>query len=83
MHHRPKNVEKQEERESDSVKIKLKCHLVIEFSLIKSIGDNFRVIAIVVQPCKQIQKLSYRALSEESTIIMAGGIRSHCERMLY
>ena len=34
---------------SGGVEKKLKRHLVIEFRLIKSIGDNFEVIAIVVR----------------------------------
>ena len=46
--HRPKNIERQEENESVSVKIKLKRHLVIDFRLIQDIGDNFGVIAIAV-----------------------------------
>ena len=33
--HRPENIERQEEKESDRVDIKLKRHLVIEFLVIK------------------------------------------------
>ena len=43
---RPENIERQQEKESGSVGIKLKRHLVIECRLIKCIGDNFWVIAI-------------------------------------
>ena len=48
--HRLENIERQlEEKESGSVEIKLKRHLVMEFSLVKCIGYNFRVRAIVLQ----------------------------------
>ena len=43
---RPEDIERLEEKESGSVEIKLKHHLVIELYLKKSIGDSFRVIAI-------------------------------------
>ena len=46
--HRLENIERQEEEESGSVEKKLEHHLVIEFGLKKSIGENFRAIAIVV-----------------------------------
>ena len=46
--HRPENIERQEEKERDSVEIKLKRHSVIEFRPIKGIGDNFGVSMIVV-----------------------------------
>ena len=46
--HRPENIERQEEKESGSVEIKLKRYLVIEFQLMKDIGEYFGVIAIVV-----------------------------------
>ena len=46
--HRPENIERREEKENGSVKIKLKRHLVIEVHLIKGIGDNSRVMAIAV-----------------------------------
>ena len=46
--HRLENIETQEEKESGSVEIKMKRDLVIDFRLIKSIGGNFGVIAIVV-----------------------------------
>ena len=46
--HRPKNTERQEEKEDGSVEVKLERHLLIEFSPIKGIGDNFGAIAIVV-----------------------------------
>ena len=46
--HRPENIERQEEKESGSVEIKLNRHLVIESRLIKGVGGNFGVIAIVV-----------------------------------
>ena len=39
---------RQEEKQGASVLVKLKHHLVIEFHLVKGIGDSFRVIAIVV-----------------------------------
>ena len=42
------NIERQEEKDSGGVEIRLKCHLMIEFHLIKGVGDNFRVIAITV-----------------------------------
>ena len=45
---RPENIERQEEKESGSVEIKLKRHLVIEFRLIKGIEDSFGAIAIAV-----------------------------------
>ena len=45
---RPENIERQEERESGSVDIKFKCHLVIEFRLITGLGDYFGAIAIIV-----------------------------------
>ena len=45
--HRLENIEAQEEK-SGSVEIKLKCHLLIEFRLIKGIRGNFGVIAIVL-----------------------------------
>ena len=45
--HRPENVERREEKEIDGVEIKLKRHFVIQFRLIKGIGDNFGVIIIV------------------------------------
>ena len=46
--HSPENIERQEEKESGSVWKKLKHHLVIEFRLIKGIGDNYRDIEIVL-----------------------------------
>ena len=39
---------RQEEKESGSVEIKLKHHLVIEFGLKRGVGDSFRAIAILV-----------------------------------
>ena len=59
------NIERQEEKDSGSVKIKLERLLVIEFGLKKSIGGNFRAIAITVRLCQQIQRLSYRPHSRE------------------
>ena len=44
----PENIERRKEKECDGVEIRLKRHLVMEFRLIMGIGDNFRVIAIVV-----------------------------------
>ena len=44
----PENSERQEEKESGSVEIKLKRHLVMKFHLMKAFGDNLKVIAIVV-----------------------------------
>ena len=46
--HRLENIERQEEKESGSVGIKLYRHLVMEFGLKKGIGDSFMAIAIVV-----------------------------------
>ena len=46
--HRLENIERQEEKESDSVEIKLDCHLVVKFGLKNSHGDNFGHIAIVL-----------------------------------
>ena len=46
--HRPENIERREAKKNGRVEINLEHHLVIEFRLIRSIGDNFRVIAIVV-----------------------------------
>ena len=46
--HRPENIERQKEAENGSVDMKLKRHLLIGFRLIKDIGDNLWVIAIVV-----------------------------------
>ena len=48
MHPLHEYIERQEEKDGDSVYIKLKRHLVIGFRLIKGIGDNFRAIAVVV-----------------------------------
>ena len=45
----PENMERQEEKESSSVEMKLKRHFVIKCRLINGIGDNFVIIAIVVQ----------------------------------
>ena len=45
--HRPENIERQEEKESDGVEIKFKRHLAIELRLIRGIGANFGVIVIV------------------------------------
>ena len=44
----PENVERQEEKESGGIQIKLKLYLIIEIHLIKGIGDKFRAIVIVV-----------------------------------
>ena len=46
--HRPENVERQEEKKNGRMEINLERHLVIEFRLVRSIGDNFRAIAIAV-----------------------------------
>ena len=45
---RPENIERQEEKESGSVEIKLERHFAMKLRLIIGVGDNFRVIAIVV-----------------------------------
>ena len=45
---RPENVKRREEKERGRVEMKLKRYLVTEFRLIRGIGENFRVIAIVV-----------------------------------
>ena len=42
--HRLENIERQEEKENDSVEINLKSHLVIEFGQKETIGDNFRTM---------------------------------------
>ena len=49
--HSSQNIERQEERESGSLYKKLKRRLMIEFPLIKCIGDNFRAIAIALLLC--------------------------------
>ena len=54
INRRLENTERQEKKENGSVDIKLKGNFLIEFGLKKSIGDNFRVIAIVVLRCQQI-----------------------------
>ena len=46
--HRLENIERQKEKESGSVKLKLERHLVVEFGLKKSIGNNFTAIAILL-----------------------------------
>ena len=46
--HRSENIERQEEKESGVVEIKLNRHLMIELHLIKGNGDNFWVFAVVV-----------------------------------
>ena len=43
----PENTGRQEEKASGKVEIKLKRHSVIEFRLIRGIGDTFGVITIV------------------------------------
>ena len=63
--YRPENIERHEEKESGSVEIKLKRHLVIEFRLIKGVEDSFRAIAIAVWLSQQNQGLSYPAHSKE------------------
>ena len=74
--HRPENIERQEEKENCSEKIKLKRHFMVEFRLRNDIRDNFRAITIVVRLRQQIQELSYQANSKESAITTAGRIRS-------
>ena len=44
--HPPQDIERQEEKDSGSVKLKFKRHFLIEFHVIKRIGDNFRVMVI-------------------------------------
>ena len=46
--HSPLNIERQEEKDSGSVKIKFKRHFVTELGVTKRIGDNFRAMAIDV-----------------------------------
>ena len=41
------------------MEIKFKGHFVIEFGLIRGIGNNFGVIPMVVRLCKQIKRVSY------------------------
>ena len=64
-----------EEKDSDSVWIKLKRHLVTEFHLIKGIEDSLdhcdRCMTMVIS-----SKLSCRPHSKESAITTAGCIRS-------
>ena len=48
VNHRLENIERQEEKECASVKIKLERHLVVEFNLKKNIGYNFTAIAILL-----------------------------------
>ena len=77
--YRPKNVEKQEERGSGSVEIKLGRHSVIEFGFPKSVGDNLMAMGyrIVARLCDQIQRLSYPPqLKKKSAITTVGCIRS-------
>ena len=62
---RPENIERQEEKERDSVGTKLNLHLVIEIHPIKGIGDKCRVNVIVLYLSNQIQRLAYRANSKE------------------
>ena len=83
--HRLKNVERQEEKESASVEIRLKRHLVIKFEIClkNGIEDNSRAIAIVVWLLQQIQRLSYRPESKESAITTASCIRSLREWVIY
>ena len=88
--HRPGNVGKPEERESGSVEIKLNRHLVIEFCLIKSIGDNFRVIAIVVQLCEQIQNCHIEPIQKKSDnhkrlhpqLVRTGAVLTYCRALV-
>ena len=44
----PEHIKRQEEKEIDSVKIKLKSHLVIEYRPMWDIGDDFGTVATVV-----------------------------------
>ena len=75
--HLRENIGTQEEKESGSVEIKLKRHLVLELRHIKGFGDTyFRTIAIVVWKFKDIQRLSCRVRSRELSITTAGCIRS-------
>ena len=46
--YRRENIERQEEKESGCVEIKLKRHLVMRFSLMKGFRDDFKDIAIGV-----------------------------------
>ena len=46
--HIPENIERWEEKEIDSGKIKLKSRLVIEFRPLYSVGNDFGAIAIVM-----------------------------------
>ena len=73
---RLENIERQEEKGNGGVEIKLNRHAMIECRLLKGIGDNFRVIAIVVCLCQHIQRQSYRNHSKESAIITADCISS-------
>ena len=46
--HPPLNIERKEEKDSGSLKIRFKRHFVTELHVIKRIGDNFRAKAIDV-----------------------------------
>ena len=78
---------KARQKERGSVEIKLKRHLVIEFRLIKGMGDNFSVITIIVWLCQQDEGLSCRVNSKGTAIAAAACIRSsrqwvHCITVL-
>ena len=76
--HRLKNVERQEEKESASVEIRLKRHLVIKFEirLKNDIEDNSRAIAIVVWLLQQLELVS-PTFRHEKGFIMSDGLNSH------
>ena len=81
--HRPENIETQEEKESDSVEITLKRHLVVEFLSDKGYRRYFSPISIFVRLCHQIQRPPYRTRPKESAIITACCIRGQGERVLH
>ena len=79
--HRLENVERQEEKKSVSVEIKLKRRLVIKFGLKKMVWN------IILGPSRSSydffnkKGLSYRSQSKESAITTVGYIRSLRERV--
>ena len=68
--------ERQEEKESGSVEIKLKRYLVIEFRLIRDIGDIFWDHSDRCETASTNQRPSYQPHSKESAINKAGCISS-------
>ena len=86
MHH-PENIERQEEMESCSDKIKLKRHFMVDFRLIKDIGDNFSAITIAERlrttNSKTVIPSQFKELEPAVAISTAGCIRSWRKRVLH